>query len=218
MLLLSGHAPTVQQAVALFDHTASEAKETKETKGAAVPPDLRSSVYVAVAKEKGREGWLQLRALYTATDSAEEAARLLSALGRSKDEQTLKEALTWALDSGEVRDQDVPTLVASLCRSKVGRDLVWSHVQSNWAALNKRFGNGAHLLISILHSVVVGYETEEMAVKFEDFFAKNPCKVAERSLKQAVEKIRSKAARLARETPMLEEWARMHSAERVANA
>eukprot|EP01088_Endostelium_zonatum_P022432 TRINITY_DN964_c0_g1_i1.p1 TRINITY_DN964_c0_g1~~TRINITY_DN964_c0_g1_i1.p1 ORF type:complete len:478 (+),score=135.06 TRINITY_DN964_c0_g1_i1:336-1769(+) len=165
-----------------------------------VAGDLKGVIYrLLVATEKdGATGdddyYEQILTLYR-NDSAsqEEKDRLARALGHTKNKEKIARTLEWALNSGEVRHQDIVFVVGviSACGG-AGREMVWDYIRKNWDVVHDKF-KGQFLLSRLVGTALGGYSTEAKAKEAEEWFAGKKVESAERAVKQAIEGIRSNA-------------------------
>ncbi len=168
-----------------------------------VHPDLRSVVYNIVAKYgKGKE-YAKLTAMYKAATLHEEKNRIAGALGAFKDKAPLKKTLALSM-SKDVRSQDTIGVIAGVWRNPLGADLAWEFVKKDWKKFLDRYGSGHDL--SRLVGLAELFSSPKRAGEIRDFFKKNPAPSATRTVEQALEKIYSNAAWLARDKKKLATW------------
>jgi len=133
-----------------------------------VEPDQRQAVAVAYARSSSDfDGLVQK---YKQSKGDEEKVRFLVALTSFREPALVQRALGLAT-GGEVKKQDVPSIVSASTNNPDGRTAVWPWVKTNLDWLNKLFegsGNVSRLMQSIIPYVGVGRRTE-----VEKFFAES---------------------------------------------
>jgi len=194
MLASLRHPATVLQA----QHRFATFLKDKST----LPADLRFPVYKMVIQHGGAEEYGKLLELYRSSDLSEEKRRCLTALAWPSNEELIKCTLEFSM-SGEVRNQDVPFGISEVASNPKGRDLAWIFLQKRWSDFGEKFGGGFFLFASIIGSCCGHFTSLEKAAEVEKFFKEHPCPAAERTVRQAVEKIRGNAAVLDRERDSL---------------
>jgi len=122
----------------------------------------------------------------------EEKVRLHGALCSFSDSSLLGRALEISL-SDKIRAQDSIRIIVGVSSSSLGRSLAWDFVRNNWKEIDNRYGDGGFALNRLV-SLVSGFSEEKRISEVEDFFEKNPTPAAERSIQQALERIRLNTA------------------------
>ena len=151
-------------------------------------PDLRGVVFALAAQEGGRDVYDRLWELEGETDLAEEKIRLLMALTRFEQPDLLSSTLEDSLSS-KVRSQDSISVVTGVAANPKGRDLAWEFVKSNWAEFDRRYGGGGFGLMRLV-SICSYFNSQEKADEVDSFFAEHPAPAAERTIRQAMERVR----------------------------
>ena len=170
----------------------------------AVHPDLRGIVFSLAAQAGDRTTYDQLWELEERTGMQEEKIRLLLAMSRFQDVGLLNEALESSL-SARVRSQDTITVVASVAANPVGREPAWEFVKSNWAEFDRRYGGGGFGLMRLV-SIANSFTTEERKADVENFFTENPAPAAERTIRQALERMSLNIRWVELNRPALNSW------------
>ncbi len=102
-------------------------------------------------------------------------------------EELVKQTLNFAV-GGQVKRQDVISVVIAATKNPQVRDMVWEWLKSNIGKLQELY-QGTGLLSGVLMSIIpvlcVGRVSEA-----EDFFAKHPITEAESGIKVGLEKLR----------------------------
>ena len=133
----------------------------------------------------------------------EEYYRFFTALPAFGDPPLVQRTLTFAL-SPAVRTQDTATLVAGRLARAASRDAAWTFVQSEWPTLTQKLGTfqGIPRIIGALGA----FCTTAAAAQVQQFFATRAVASAERTLRQALERIDNCALLMARQSPALTSW------------
>ena len=187
---------TLAQATDLFQRYLSDPD--------AVHPDLRGVVFSLAAQAGDRATYDQLWELEERASLQEEKIRLLLAMSRFQDVNLLNDTLERSLSS-KVRSQDTITVVAGVAANPAGRGPAWEFVKSNWAEFDRRYGGGGFALMRLV-SIVNGFTTEEGMADVEKFFTDNPAPAAERTIRQALERMRLNIRWLEQNRPALNAW------------
>ena len=151
-------------------------------------PDLRGVVFALAAQAGGKDVYDQIWQLESETDLAEEKIRLLMSLTRFQDSALLTQTLEDAL-SPKVRSQDTITVVTGVASNPKGRDLAWNFVKSNWGEFDRRYGGGGFGLMRLV-SICSHFNSQDKADEVDSFFAEHPAPAAERTIRQAMERVR----------------------------
>lgn len=158
------------------------------TDPSSIHPDLRGIVYGLVGQSGDRSTYDQLWKLEQQTSLQEEKIRLLSSLTRFTDLELLKETLERSLSS-EVRSQDTVFVVTGVGSNLKGRELAWDFIKSNWPEFDRRYGSGGFGLMRLV-SLCGNFTSQDKLNDVESFFDENPAPAAERTIRQALERIR----------------------------
>ena len=167
-------------------------------------PDLPGVVFALAAQSGGKDIYEQIWNLEGETDLAEEKIRLLMALTRFQQPELLTEALEDSL-SPKVRSQDSITLVTGVAANPKGRELAWEFVKSNWGEFDRRYGGGGFGLMRLV-SICGNFNTQEKADEVYSFFAEHPAPAAERTIRQALERVSLNIKWLERNRQELTAW------------
>ncbi|MBM10819.1 MAG: aminopeptidase [Chloroflexi bacterium] len=168
------------QATALFQQYLQDRESLR--------PDLRGVVFALAAQAGGNEVYDSIWGLQGETDLAEEKIRLLMALTRFQDPALLTKTLEDSLSS-KVRSQDSITVVTGVAGNPKGRDLAWEFVKSNWGEFDRRYGGGGFGLMRLV-SICSYFNSQEKADEVDSFFGEHPAPAAERTIRQAMERVR----------------------------
>ena len=187
---------TIDQAVGKF-------KQYLEDR-AAVHPDIRGVVISLAAQAGDRVTYDQIWGLEKETDLQEESIRLLMSLARFSQPELLQETLERTL-TDDVRSQDTVTVVSGVAANLAGRQLAWDFVKDNWAEFDRRYGGGGFGMMRLV-SVCGNFTDQEHVEDVEQFFSQHPAPAAERTIRQALERMRLHIAWLANNRGELAEW------------
>ena len=170
----------------------------------AVHPDLRGIVFSLAAQGGDRTTYDQLWELEERTGMQEEKIRLLLAMSRFQDVGLLNDTLEGSLSS-RVRSQDTITVVAGVAANPLGRLPAWEFVKNNWAEFDRRYGGGGFGLMRLV-SIVNSFTTDAQREDVERFFSDNPAPAADRTIRQALERMRLNIRWLELNRPALNSW------------
>ena len=173
----------------------------------AIPADLKGAVFASALRQGGAEELDQLKKLYAAADSSLEESLLLGAMGASKDPALIEAALAFNMTEA-VRKQDGAAIVGAAAGSRAGKRVVWDWVRANWEAVEAKFGGGgvSSGLTRIIGASCSGLASEEDAAAIEAFYGPKKIAGAERTVSQAAEAVRARAARLTRDAQPVAAW------------
>ena len=171
---------------------------------ASVPPTLVSTVLNVAAYG----GDAMLYELYMAqlpklTGKPEEYYRFFNALASFRDPALVQRTLRFAV-SPDVRTQDTSTLIGGLFGRASSQDAAWTFVKENWDTLTKTLG--VFQGIPRIAGAVGGFCTREKRTEVEQFFKDHPVPAAERTLRQAFERIDSCIAVKDRQAAAAASW------------
>jgi len=149
------------------------------------PPDMRLAVATAYARSTNDlEG---LTRKYRESGSDEDRIKFLQSMTTFGNEELVKRALNFAM-SGEVKRQDVISVVIAATKNPQVRDMAWEWLKSNVGKLQELY-QGTGLLSGVFMSIIpvlcIGRVSEA-----EDFFAKHAISDAKAGIKVGLEKLR----------------------------
>jgi len=133
----------------------------------------------------------------------EEYYRFFNALPSFRDPALVQRTLQFAI-SPDVRTQDAPTLLGALMGQAASQDAAWAFVKANWDTLNKMLGVFGG--ITRIAGTVGAFCSGDKRAEVELFFKAHPLPSAERTLKQAFERIDSCVAVKERQAPAASAW------------
>ena len=161
-----------------------------------VRPDLRGVVFSLVAQEGDRAVYDRIWELERAAELHEEKIRLLMSLARFQQHDLLRETLDRAL-TDDVRLQDTIFVVSAVAANNRGRDLAWEFLKEQWDEFDRRYGGGGFGLMRLV-AITNSFTTNEKRDDVAAFFEAHPTPAAERTIRQALERIALNVAWLER--------------------
>jgi aminopeptidase N len=169
----------------------------------AVSPTLASTILGVAAYG----GTAMLYDLYMAqlpklSGKPEEYYRFFNALPSFRDPALVQRTLRFAI-SPDVRTQDTATLIAGLL-GRTSQDAAWAFVKENWDMLTNKLG--VFQGIPRIAGAVGAFCTREKRTEVEQFFKDHPVPAAERTLRQAFERIDSCVALRERQAAPASSW------------
>ena len=167
-------------------------------------PDIRSVVFSLAGQAGDRITYDKLWELESQATLQEEKIRLLQALARFRQKELLQETLERSL-SAEVRSQDTILVVTAVAANLRGRDPAWEFVKTHWPEFDRRYGGGGFGLMRLV-SICSNFTDAERLAGVETFFREHPTPAAERTIRQALERIRLNIKWLERNGRELAEW------------
>ena len=152
-----------------------------------VRPDLRGVVFSLVAQAGDREIYDRMWELERAAELHEEKIRFLISMARFQQEELLHETLERAL-TDDVRLQDTIFVVSAVAANNRGRSLAWEFLKEQWDEFDRRYGGGGFGLMRLV-AITNAFTTNEQRNDVESFFEAHPTPAAERTIRQALERI-----------------------------
>ncbi len=174
-----GDPTVVSRAQELFEQYQSDA--------ASVPPDLRGVVFSLAAQYGDRDRYDRIWELERAAELHEEKIRLLMSLARFQQQDLLRETLDRSL-TDDVRLQDTIFVVAAVAANHQGTDLAWDFLKEQWDEFDRRYGGGGFGLMRLV-AITNSFTTNEKRDDVSAFFEAHPTPAAERTIRQALERI-----------------------------
>jgi tricorn protease interacting factor F2/3 len=150
------------------------------------PPDMRLAVATAYARSTNDLDGLTRK--YRESSSDEDRIQFLQSMTTFSDEELVKRTLNFAI-SGEVKRQDVISVVIAATENPQVKDMTWEWLKSNIGKLQELYQSTGLLSIefmSIIPVLCIGRLSEA-----EDFFAKHAISDAEVGIKVGLEKLRA---------------------------
>jgi len=150
-----------------------------------VEPDLKEAVVIGYAR--AYNNLEAIAAKYRQSTTDEERIRLLDSMTMFKDPELLSQSLGMAL-SGEVKKQDVLTMILATIRNPQARQVVWEWTKLNVASLRKLSEGTGELSLFFQTSIpILGLGRVQ---EVEEFFDENRIPEAEKGISAGLEKLR----------------------------
>jgi puromycin-sensitive aminopeptidase len=174
----------------------------------AIAADLHTTVLSTAVSSLGLEAYEQVLTMYRTSENVEVRTSCLQALGCGKSPELLRRALEWSLDSGEVRSQDLPYPIGAVAARQAGAAVAWSLFRSRFEELRERLSPTGFLWQRLVGACVSGPYAESQAKEVETFFAEpgRGLGCASKNYSQSLERLRSRAAQLVRDTETIPLW------------
>jgi aminopeptidase N len=174
-------------------------------------PNLRGPVYAITAENGGAAEFEELVKIYRTTKLQEEKVRIMRSLTRFKEKAIIGEVLKFAL-SKDVRTQDTYAILGGFGSNRCGRHQAWEFNKKNIKELRTRYEGGsvASMLGHIFEGSTTGFTKPAELKDVQAFFAKHPISGIERTMKQALEIIRSNIRWTARGSKEASAWLASH--------
>jgi aminopeptidase N len=157
-----------------------------------IPADLRSIVYVTVARRGGKEVFERLLALHNDSTSSEERLRLCDALTNFTQPTLIKRALDLIMTDA-IRTQDAMYWVAYSFMNRYAREITWDWMTSHWDWFAKNLGTDLAFGRMPIYAARV-YSDRAFLKKYTSFFEKVTAPMLDRSIKQGIEFIEWQSA------------------------
>ncbi|ONH66737.1 Aminopeptidase 2, mitochondrial [Cyberlindnera fabianii] len=171
----------------------------------AIHPNLRSSVFMTVARLGGVKEYEQLLSIYNNPVSPDEKITALRSLGRFEDKELIQRTLGYLFD-GTVRSQDIYVPMQGMRSNAAGIEALWTWVQTNWDEITKRLPPGLSMLGSVVATCTSGFTSYAKADEIQKFFASKSTKGFDQSLAQSIDTIKSKASWVERDNSAIKAW------------
>ncbi len=190
-----GDEETLDQAARMFDSLVN---------GEAIDPNIRTVVLILAAERGDSATFDALWKLHREATMEEQRVRILMALSHIGVPKLLQETLDRSL-TDEVRVHNTVRIVTNVASSLRGRDPAWEFVKANWAELDRRYGEGGFALMNLV-SITGRFTSRERLDNVRGFFEDNPAPSADRSVRQALERIQLNIAFLDHNRQGLAAW------------
>jgi aminopeptidase N len=168
----------------------------------AIDPSLVDAFFSLAAMNGDAALYDQMMSHLQSNGAPEQYYRYFYALARFTDPALLQRTLGFAL-SPAVRSQDALGLIASVMETRAGEKQAWDFVRAHWSQIEKIMGgyNTGGLVASTGNFCDAG-----MGNEVKQFFTQHPVPAAERSLRQAQEKVNYCIDLKRYQSPALESW------------
>ena len=138
----------------------------------------------------------------------EEYYLYFSTLSQFSDPKLLERTLQFAV-SAQVRTQDTLGLIADVMRNPAGTALAWDFARNHWADIQKV---GGGFTSGEVVAATGSFCDPQLRDQATDFFSAHQVPTAERTLRQAVERINYCVDLKSQQTPQLSAWLGQHGA------
>jgi puromycin-sensitive aminopeptidase len=169
-----------------------------------IHPDIRGVVFGLVGHSGDRDTYDKLWKLERSATLQEEKVRLLQALTRFSRTELLQETLERSMSS-DVRSQDTIGVVAGVAANIHGREVAWEFIKSNWPEFDRRYGAGGFGLMRLV-AICGNFSSAEKLAEVGQFFEEHPTPSADRTIRQALERVRLNIGWLDRNQDDLKSW------------
>lgn len=133
----------------------------------------------------------------------------IRALGGVTDPEALKDVLEFNFNkeppSNAVSQADMHFLGATLADNAVARPMHWNHMKHNWDAVRSKINN-IIVLDRYVKQVLARFTTDAEVEEVAEFFKDKDIKGFDRSLENAKDRSRGRAAYRKRDAGALKEW------------
>jgi puromycin-sensitive aminopeptidase len=165
------------------------------TSSTAVAAELRGTMLRIVARFGGVAERDQLLSLYRNASTDAERRQAILALGRLQDSALRAATLEWAV-SGEVKLQDFFYPMLSVAgASAAGQEACWAFFKANYDRIRGLIAKASpSIMDAVIEASCGSFVTEQRADEVEAYFATKDLPLNQRTIEQALETIRSKAA------------------------
>lgn len=173
----------------------------------AIHPNIRASIFNAIAANGGEKEFEQLMHIYKNPQSLDEKISAMRSFGRFENETILQKVLSMLLD-GSIRPQDIYIPMQGMRAHKIGVETLFNWMKTEWDAIYKLLPPGLSMLGSVVQVCTSGFTSMEKYAEIETFFKTKNTKGYDQGLAQSLETIKSKANWVARDSPAVEKWLR----------
>jgi len=183
------------------------ALEEMKTPGT-VDPSLVDTVFTLAASNGDPALYDQMMLRVRENQSPEQYYRYFYNLARFTDPALVQRTLDFAM-SPAVRSQDALNLIAAVMNTTTGANLGWKFVRSHWAQIEKIMGgyNTGGIVATTGSFCDAGMRDE-----VKQFFTEHPVPAAERSLRQAQERVNYCIDLKQQQAPALASWLQVNGA------
>ena len=173
---------------------------------AAVDPSLTEIVFDLAAMRGDAALYDKILARMKQTNAPEEYSILMLALARFGDPKLLERTLQLSISPG-FRSQDTPPLIAAVMTNPAGQQLAWEFVSSHWDEIEKSSGG---FNSSTIVQATGNFCDSGLRDQVSEFFSQHKAPAAERTLRQALERMRNCVAMKAQNKSYMASWLTEH--------
>lgn len=171
----------------------------------AIHPNIRASIFNAIAANGGEKEFEQLMKIYKNPQSLDEKISAMRAFGRFENESILEKVLKMTID-GSIRSQDIYIPMQGMRAHKLGVETLFTWMKKEWDTIYKLLPPGLSMLGSVVQICTSGFTTMEKYQEIEEFFKAKNTKGFDQGLAQSLETIKSKANWVSRDADAVEKW------------
>jgi aminopeptidase N len=171
-----------------------------------LPSNLRDLVFRSVVAKGDANDHAAMKKIFLAATMPEIKVSSLYAVGSTRDVSLIEQTLEWGFKSGEVRTQDIHSVLASCSQTGPGKVATFNAVKQNWDLIVERYGNAGFLGRSVVDYSSGGFVTLEKATEVEEFYKTHTMNAIDRTVQQCLERIRSNAGWRTRELEKATAW------------
>lgn len=198
----SGHVTCLRQASSMFQNWMENNKS--------VSADFKKLVYSYGVRNGDEAEWNYVLSQYLRTNVPYEQFTLLEALCATRQPDIIDRMLYNTFNSTIIKSQDVFYVYRYIVENSAhGRYQTWYFLKENWNLVVKRFAHQFHTLERIVRDVVSGFSTEHALEQVLSFYKRDGLVGVDevrRTLKQAVESIRSNISWLRTNKQFIQKW------------
>ncbi len=168
----------------------------------AINPSMVDAVFTLAAVKGDAAFYDQLIEHLKSGTAPEQYYRYFYTLSRFTDPALIRRTLDYAL-SPAVRAQDSLNLISAVMRRPEGRELAWNFTRSHWEQISQIMGGyNTGGLVSTTGTFCDAGSRDQV----KQFFTVHPVPAAERSLRQALERVNNCIDLKVHETPHMASW------------
>ena len=190
------------------EETLSEARRRFEAymeDPSSLPADLRVAAFTMSAQRGDHALYDTMWELEKSATLHEEKMRFIRALSAFPEPELIQETLSRSLDDEHVRSQDTIHVMVYVSSNPNGLEPAWQFMKDNWDEFDRRYGEGGFGLMRLV-SISSLFTTQEKREEVREFFDTHPVPSAERTIRQALERMSNNIAWLDRNRDDLNEW------------
>ena len=210
-----GHRDALLRATALAqlgrfedEETLSEARRRFDAymeDPASLPADLRVAAFTMSAQRGDHALYDTMWELEKNATLHEEKMRFIRALSAFPAPELIQETLSRSLDDEHVRSQDTIHVMVYVSSNPNGLEPAWQFMKDNWDEFDRRYGEGGFGLMRLV-SISSLFTTPEKREEVREFFDAHPVPSAERTIRQALERMSNNIAWLDKNRDDLSNW------------
>ncbi|KAH8677603.1 peptidase family M1 [Xylariales sp. PMI_506] len=200
----SNHPKALEEGTRLFESWAKD--------GVALNPSLRSVIYRAGVRSNPAEAFDVLKKESALTKSVDGREMCITAVGYIRDADLINNKVIpflFGTESDSVPPADIHALGSVLSTNLVARPLLWRYIQDNWNSVQAKAPNPT-VLERFLRMTLNKFTDVKYVDEIDAFFKDKDTAGYDRTLEQAKDAIRGRAAYRQRDAAALKEWLTTH--------